>query len=1038
MIRFFNPRATGDEQMFYNGEWPYIHWAEPFSTGVIRYKTLYFISEKSSVNVNIDVKRNPFTGSLIDWTFALYNPNHIDNELYAIDWNYFCDLHAVATDHLELTGHQIELNGSTAYAYQLIIICRSDVEGEFIETFYIDTLPYKVGAEFYGENESLSINLANQGTEIPAMVAKAIYGTDLYEENIDWVLLNRKFRELLTSHLDVMDNKGSYKSLRNALAWFEYDKLVELREVWKFTTPDGTKYFDCPIQTIVSDGIKTRMFNSAKTTHFALRNLKRRIVGHEQTATTNPKPVIPEEPKPNPLEGVIDEIPTTPYIRWYPVLGDPLYINRGDLYDNRHKSGCDIYVCDVYPHINYYSRSTTKQVSKPIYITAESMKDKQELWNALKTGSPDVTWHYSGPSTSMKFTINDRWFDPLIDHPERYGQDSYMLAVICRISFGSDDPVVPGVYKVWVEWKGIKSNEITYVVEDVETDAEVVDLHPEIVEYVKQHPVQQPTTMSLNMMARTSNQQDQNSTIETIPIYSDTIYDHDPDDNEDVLNKISCIWTEDEMKLKMVLLGNFLETYFMPVHAELIRSTVENIQDFSLYMDFASGSMEHDESESTTGTFSAWWGNNENPADPYAPHTIDLTEVQAFAGVEQGSPYAQAFENNRSGSIKNSDGQDFVPMIACHTFDEAINVATSDSEVWDLMAGQIYTGIGATEDAHFEFPEPIVSGQCSSNQWGGWVDTSFTANSDYANEICVKFMFPKPGKFKFYFTFVGVSGKQYSRVSEIEVQDNLRVDLQFYKLCSVDADVFETINPFIEPSDIKPMFSRARETEYSIKDNGDGTYQADLTTDDIKYIQYIPVRSSEGAPDDAPRMVKVRTMMWKGSGKTPRENCKKSLDLNKYWIEDGDNEDGVWMRICPKAKDAVLWNINDRLTSHPDVIYDNDVFFPEYHRLADIEPGERIKQCYPIVCEPVFILDGRKPKRLKYSLMDSHSWSFYSYSEGAEVLNMSKSISTPFMAKSNRSYMPGGMYRVTFNYRVGDIEHTVTVSPNWILETSKI
>lgn len=292
MIQFFNPHATGDEQSLYNGEWPYIHWAEPFSVGVIRYKTIYFISDKKNITARIDAKRNPFTGSLVDWNFALYNRDHVDSELYAIDWNYFCDLHAVATDSVRLEGQKVQLsNGAVnvdVYAYQLIIICHSDVEGEFIETFYLDNVPYKVGAEFYGENESLKINLANQGTEIPSIVAKAIYGTDIYEENVDWVLLNRKFRELLTNHLDIMDNKGSYKSLLNSLSWFEYDKLVELREVWKYTTPDGTKYFDCPVQTMVSDGIRERMFNAAKTTYFALRHLKRNIVGHEEVEVEDP------------------------------------------------------------------------------------------------------------------------------------------------------------------------------------------------------------------------------------------------------------------------------------------------------------------------------------------------------------------------------------------------------------------------------------------------------------------------------------------------------------------------------------------------------------------------------------------------------------------------------------------------------------------------------------------------------------------------------------------------------------------------------
>lgn len=517
------------------------------------------------------------------------------------------------------------------------------------------------------------------------------------------------------------------------------------------------------------------------------------------------------------------------------------------------------------------------------------------------------------------------------------------------------------------------------------------------------------------------------------PIYQETQFEFDPDGNE-ALKSIACKWSEDEMRLKMVLLGNFLETYFMPVHADLIRSVVEDIQDFSLYLDFASNNMEH-EPEPESGVFDFWWGDDEG-ADPYAANEINLGEVQVFAGVEQGSPYAQAFENNKSGVIANQDGQEFVPIIACHSFEDVIN-PTNEAAVWELMSGQIYTGIGAIDVAHFVFPEPIISGHCSSNQWGDWIDTSFTADSDYTDEIHVKFLFPKPGNFKFYFDFVGVSGKTYSKTAEVNVQDNLRVDLAFYKLCSVPAEEFETINPFEAETDIRPMFSRARETQYAIRDNGP-TYQADLTTDDIKYVQFIPVRSSDGAPDDAPRTAQVRTLLWKGTNVGPRNSCKSSLGTTNYWFEEGDNEEGVWLRVCPKKKDAKLWNIKDQIPSNPDIVYDNDVFFPEYHRLMDIEPGELVAQCYPIVCVPVFILDGNEPKRLKYSLMDHHSWSFYSYSQHKEIQNMPQSTDTPFMAKSNRSRMPGGMYRVTFKYKIGDVERTVTKSPNWILEAPKI
>ena len=43
------------------------------------------------------------------------------------------------------------------------------------------------------------------------------------------------------------------------------------------------------------------------------------------------------------------------------------------------------------------------------------------------------------------------------------------------------------------------------------------------------------------------------------------------------LQNISLKWSREDMSIKMALLGNFFETYFMPVHLDLIASTIEDI-----------------------------------------------------------------------------------------------------------------------------------------------------------------------------------------------------------------------------------------------------------------------------------------------------------------------------------------------------------------------------------------------------------------------------------------------------------------------------
>ena len=806
MIRFFDPHASGNDQMIYNGDLPYIHWAEPFSTGVIRYKSIFFISDKSSVTVTMNLNQNPFTGSVLDWVFALYNPGHVDSEMYAIDWNLFCDLHAVATNRVTLTGQSVKMDGANVYAYQLIIICKSDVEGEFVDDFWIDGNPYKVGAEFYGENEALKINLANQGTEIPDMVCKAIYGSDLYESNVDWVLLNRKLRELMTCHLDIMDNKGSYKSLLNALKWFEYDNLVELREVWKFETPDGTKYFERPVKMMMDEKIQDLLFNSAKTTYFTLRHLKRDIVGHNATSA----------------------------------------------------------------------------------------------------------------------------------------------------------------------------------------------------------------------------------------IYSDTTYDYDPDSNN-AIKRIACKWSEDEMKLKMVLLGNFFETYFMPVHADLIRSCVEDITDYTFELELSTGECVH-EMPAPDKTFDfSWDGDEESGTDPYAIHKISLDEAHAYAGLTQSNPYGQAFENNGPALMRSNA---FVPMIACHTMDEHTPGTSDDStQIMAGMLGQVYNGIGAIETAHFVFDEPIVSGTCISNQWGEFIETSFSGITKPADYFDVKFIFPQPGDFEFHFDFVGKSGRHYTKTVNVSVEDNLRVKLMFYKLRTKPDRLYKTIDPFTAKSEFANMMSIDRDMKFDIVD-GSNNYEVRSLEVEPNYMRFMPIRKyPDTTPSDAPCTTKVRTIQWAGPGATEKMNAF-NVDSN-YWCQRGSNKDlieageipaseeSAYIRICSKKRDGSPQNIPQ---GNGYTVYDHDVFFPELHQLAPIDHCERIPPYYPIVCVPELHLDGDESRRVNYSLLaDEPIWEFYSCGAQRVVESFNKAISTPAMLNVINDDLPVGMYRITFNYMFGNVKRSVTAYPDWII-----
>lgn len=802
MIQFFDIH-TGT---VYNGDYPYIHWAEPFSVGVIRYKELFFLSDKPTVKVNI---KKPD-----DWTFALYSNDPIpithieyDNDGNEItvqedsnvdyDDNAFVDIRAHATGSIVLSGHSL----NDKYAYQLIIICRSDVEGEFIEDFTIDGLPYKVGAEFWGENESLRINLANQGTELPELIGRAIYGTDLYEDNPDWVLLNRKFRELLIQHMDVMDNKGSYKSLLNVLKWFEYQDLVELREVWKFQTPDGAKYYDHPLDSFITDEAKARMFNSSKTTYLALRQLKRTVIDGKGT-----------------------------------------------------------------------------------------------LQNLIK-------------------------------------------------------------------------------------------------------------------------------------------YEHDPLEGE--LKILTCKWAEEEMRMKMVLLGNFFETYFMPIHADLIRSVIEDIH--ATVIKIQTGTMEdvHEECYTEANDFDFDWSGDtpDNPDDP-DNNSFYLKEIHAYAGT---SNEQYTFENATEIESNKAYEMDFVPIIGCTQFnpDGYKSDVTDDkgnAQLFNLMRGQLYNGIGAIVTGHFKFEEEIVSGECESNQWGNFVKTTFVADGS-KSEFDINFLFPAPGNFKFIFRFVGKSGKVYSKIANITITNNLVVDLEFYALIANTDRGYTTQNPFVSEPEAQYMFSRTKERNHTLEDSvynlNDGTTipatNLILDSDWGQYSQIIPIRESKDKSFhwQAPYMTKVRKVFFTGPNAVTKcgaymTNLKIDDDLSSdnYWCEKVTNETGeIQLRYCSKFRDVPL-PINVRSADY--TVVDSDVFFPELHTLMKVRGN--VYDGFPIICRPVLRFANTN-ERVNYSDLiaaKDFSWEFYSWGVQRNINEIVTSSDDALMSWNYAVRLPCGYYTVTFRYKFGN------------------
>lgn len=242
----------------YNGNIPYIHWFDDKqSINLVYVKKLCVLDTAESLEVKLDSK-----------IFNLVDVKNISSEenINMNDFSYK-DITKLYTKNYTTEGYKYYLNSQGLYLHMIYIAASSDVEGEFLDNLYINNEQFTIGSSFWPEYEPHKINLGNLGVEFPESIIKAIYDTNVHEEDIDYITLNRKRKELLIEYWNIIASKGSYQSLYNSLNWFEYGDLIKIKEFWK---NKDNRYNHNELNSILSNEIKNTLSEYSKTTYLGL------------------------------------------------------------------------------------------------------------------------------------------------------------------------------------------------------------------------------------------------------------------------------------------------------------------------------------------------------------------------------------------------------------------------------------------------------------------------------------------------------------------------------------------------------------------------------------------------------------------------------------------------------------------------------------------------------------------------------------------------------------------------------------------------
>jgi hypothetical protein len=123
---------------------------------------------------------------------------------------------------------------------QINIGLQSDIEGSYVASIIIEDVTYPQAREIFNsiyecetiaEDERLGKLLENFGRDVTPVEELILRESDVYEDNVNFELLNAKRKEMLLEGDNIWPYVGSYKGLVNIINWFGYYD-VRIKEYW--------------------------------------------------------------------------------------------------------------------------------------------------------------------------------------------------------------------------------------------------------------------------------------------------------------------------------------------------------------------------------------------------------------------------------------------------------------------------------------------------------------------------------------------------------------------------------------------------------------------------------------------------------------------------------------------------------------------------------------------------------------------------------------------------------------------------------------
>lgn len=458
-----------------------------------------------------------------------------------------------------------------------------------------------------------------------------------------------------------------------------------------------------------------------------------------------------------------------------------------------------------------------------------------------------------------------------------------------------------------------------------------------------------------------------------------------------ILIKASKKWSQDDLSLKMYLVGNFFETYFTPIHVDVLHSTIENIVFTNTIKIIRETHFSRTDYYNNIHTFKC----NINDGDTFFLDNVSSqVGKNTIAGIQWQTYQIKDYEN--------------YPVLGVDKKIYQLTQDNNDDDALKTFMSQYFNGIGVI--LNFICELELEQGDCVKNiniclnHNNKIINNSVKCLND-KNIIEFNILCKNEGHYTINIDFSTIMGYNYIKTINFNILDHTTKNIKLYKVKYNTNSLYTNKEKYLPVTDY--LFSH-----YNTDNRGKNIIS-----------QFLPEYLNKNQYADFNGVCLNRTIIYKGNIPI-NEIINDSNIINEtkiiYKYEYNKNTkkftDNILYTILIFPKNTpqdIVINIDKKL-----LIKDNYIFYPEFHHLEELYDENDIPNLDNFTITQKDVLMVVPNVEYLKTLESDIEWEFENVSLKNKIIKL-PSIKTPFIANTEHKLLDPGYYNIKFRYKLG-------------------